>query len=176
MGVLTGFPYGTFYYTEQLEFKVFGIIPWTVPLAFPPLLLGTFAIASRLTRTPWKIIIISALLLVMYDLVFDPPLVLLNFWVWALPGCYYGVPLTNYLGWLLTGLIASSLLFFLIETLVNSSLPMPSMVASSLVLTVGFWSGFALWQMLFVPFIVSIILIGIMILVFIVPEKTNQNK
>lgn len=176
MGVLTGFPYGSFYYTDQLGFKVFGIIPWTVPLAFIPLLLGTFAIASRLTRKSWKIILISALLLVMYDLVFDPSLVLLNIWVWTRPGCYYGVPLTNYLGWFLTGLITSSLLIYLLEILVNSSLPISPMVASSLILSVGFWSGFALWQMLLIPFIVSIILLGIMVLVFIVPEKTNQNK
>jgi putative membrane protein len=44
----TGFPYGSFTYTDVLGNKVFGLTPWTVAFAYPPILLLAFAVARRM--------------------------------------------------------------------------------------------------------------------------------
>lgn len=161
-GIATGFPYGHFYYTELLGFKLFGLVPWPVPFAFIPLLIGCYVIARQFMQTPWKLILFSASLLVLFDLVLDPALVLLNIWVWLTPGIYYSVPVTNFLGWFFTGLITSSVLYLLFPKNQGELSPAPPMVSVSLLFTLSFWSGFSLWTMLWVPFSISILLLIIL--------------
>ena len=161
-GIATGFPYGHFYYTELLGFKLFGLVPWPVSFAFIPLLIGCYVIARQFVQTRWKLILLSALLLVLFDLELDPALVLLNIWVWLTPGIYYGVPITNYVGWFFTGIITSSLLCLLLPRHQGVVSPAPPMVSVSLLFTLAFWSGFTLWSMLWVPFSISIFLLIIL--------------
>ena len=42
-GVVTGFPYGSFYYGDALGPKVAGLVPYLLPLSWVPLVLGTVA-------------------------------------------------------------------------------------------------------------------------------------
>ncbi|MFX0168324.1 MAG: carotenoid biosynthesis protein [Candidatus Hodarchaeota archaeon] len=160
-GIITGFPYGYFYYTGILGFKLFDLVPWTVPFAFLPLLVGSFVVAKQFVRAPWKLVLLSAIFLVLVDLVLDPALVLLNIWVWITPGVYYGVPVTNYLGWFFTGLIASTILFYLLPKEKRDLAPTP-VISVSLLFSVAFWSGYTLWSMLWIPFSISLILLVIM--------------
>jgi putative membrane protein len=158
-GIATGFPYGHFYYTELLGFKLFGLVPWSVPFAFIPLLIGCYVIAHQFVKTPWKLVLFSALLLVLFDMVLDPALVLLNIWVWVTPGLYYGVPITNYLGWFLTGITTSSLLSLLLPKNQGELSLAPPLVSVSLLFTLSFWSGFTLWTMLWIPYSISVLLL-----------------
>lgn len=43
-------------------------------------------------------------------MVLDPAAVSLGFWSWSEPGMYYGVPLVNFVGWVLSGGIAIGVL------------------------------------------------------------------
>ena len=108
-GTVTGLPYGEFYYSEALGPKLFGVVPYILPVSYVPLVLGAVAAAyptgkdwpdsTFARRFPW--VLGSALLLVLMDGVLDPGAAALGFWVWPEGGLYYGVPVSNYLGWLL---------------------------------------------------------------------------
>lgn len=151
IGISTGFPYGKFHYTDQMGFKVFGLVPWSVAFAFAPLLLGSITIASQITRNARIVLPLSAIFLVIVDLILDPAAVVLNIWVWNPPGPYYGIPLSNYVGWFLTAFIGSLLLHLLTSRDLHVVTRFPSNVASSLLLSLSFWTGYSIWSMLMFP-------------------------
>lgn len=111
VSILTGFPFGHYYYTDMLGPKLF-----LVPLLIGPAYLGTGYLAWTLATmlvgdvrrdsSAFTIIatpVIAAFAMVVWDLCLDPTLsTILHFWVWRQGGGYFGVPLTNYLGWFLT--------------------------------------------------------------------------
>ena len=39
----------------------------------------------------------------------------MHLWHWAVPGLYFGVPLTNFIGWLITSLLIYAILYILIK-------------------------------------------------------------
>jgi putative membrane protein len=163
VGVLTGFPYGSFYYTDTIGIKLFGVVPWTIAFAFIPLLLGALGIITYYVNTPWKVILLTASYLVLIDLVLDPVFVHLGIWVWITPGIYYGVPVSNFIGWFATGLITTSMLLTLLKWRQEDTGCPSILIAISLVLTMGFWSGYALWAGLVIPFALSLIILGFLI-------------
>jgi uncharacterized membrane protein len=111
LSILTGFPFGHYHYTDRLGPKLF-----LVPLLIGPAYISTGYLAwvlgnvlvgdvrrgaSRFTlvATPF----IAAFAMVAWDVCLDPTLsTILKFWIWEQGGGYFGVPLTNYLGWYLT--------------------------------------------------------------------------
>ncbi|WP_211338318.1 bisanhydrobacterioruberin hydratase [Haloterrigena salifodinae] len=110
VGVRTGWPYGTFEYGIQLGPMLLGEIPLALPLFFLPLVLNAFLLtllvldgwsARPLVRIPTAIAAVVAV-----DLVLDPAAVAIGFWAYIPPGGYYGVPASNYVGWLLSGTVA----------------------------------------------------------------------
>lgn len=163
IGVFSGIPYGHFFYSDLMGIKIFGLVPWSVPFAFITLLLGTVTIAVHYVKKAWQIILLSTFLLVVIDFIIDPILVYMNIWIWVTPGFYYGVPLSNFFGWFITGLITSSVLLILIKFQIITIQRIPIFIATSLILVLAFWSGFALWAMLIIPFIISLFLLGFLL-------------
>jgi uncharacterized membrane protein len=124
VGVHTGVPFGSYRYAGTLGPSVGGV-PLVVPLAwvmlgYPCLLLGR-RLGRRLGRgsaDTGRARMITALTggwtLAGWDLYLDPQMVAAGHWSWlyprpALPGVP-GVPLTNYLGWLLVSLLLIAVL------------------------------------------------------------------
>jgi putative membrane protein len=97
--VKTGWPYGNFSYSDKIGVKYFGIVPWTVPFAWSPLVLGAMALASRIA--PKRVIPAGVLVLLAFDLVLDPGAVKQDFWEYDAGGFYYGVPFSNFCGWVI---------------------------------------------------------------------------
>jgi putative membrane protein len=61
-----------------------------------------FAFVRQFTRNVW----IAAALLTATDLLIDPlGSGALGFWRWSTPGLYFGVPLSNFVGWFLVSLL-----------------------------------------------------------------------
>ena len=154
-GVVTGFPYGPFYYGDSLGPKVAGLIPYLLPLSWAPLVLGAVAATAppaSSRRPPRRVlhILSAAILLALVDGVLDPGAASLGFWVWPEGGGYYGVPLTNYLGWLLSSAVAAALLLALRRRRWGRSAPPPAML-DSLLIAVAFWTGVAVFSGLLVP-------------------------
>ncbi|AHG00081.1 carotenoid biosynthesis protein [Halostagnicola larsenii XH-48] len=110
VGVRTDWPYGAFEYSIQLGPMLFGEVPLALPLFFVPLVLNAYLLTllvleeladSALVRLPVAILAVVAV-----DLVLDPGAVAIGFWAYDPAGSYYGVPVSNYLGWLLSGTVA----------------------------------------------------------------------
>ncbi len=162
-GVATGFPYGDFYYGDALGPLAFGLTPYLLPVSYAPLVIGAVA-ASRPENPRFMIWALrSAVLLVLMDGVLDPGAAALGFWVWPDSGAYYGVPASNYLGWLLSGALASALL--LAAGRWRGS-PPPGLMDSSIV-AVAFWTGVAVFEGLIPP-----ALLGVALFVFLLWRRS----
>lgn len=113
VGVTTGFPYGQFHYVLELGPMLFGTVPAGLPVFFFPLVLNSYLLCllllgpradSRFARFAASLAVV-----VVIDLVLDPAAVALRFWTYPGGGIYYGVPLSNYFGWVVSGAIAVGL-------------------------------------------------------------------
>src|SRR3989440_1443942 len=109
--ILTGFPFGHYYYTSGLGPKLF-----LVPLLIGPAYFGTGYLAWVLSTvligevrpkasafTTFAVPFIASFMMVAWDLGMDPTSsTIRHLWIWEQGGGYFGVPLTNYLGWFFT--------------------------------------------------------------------------
>lgn len=110
VGVLTGWVYGPYHYTDRLGVKVFGLVPVLIPIAWFMMIYPSHVLVERLVgnprgsslgRTVW-LAGLSALAMTAWDLVMDPIMVASDHWVWEVKGAYFGIPVQNYAGWLAT--------------------------------------------------------------------------
>jgi len=110
VGVRTGWPYGAFEYGIDLGPMLAGEVPVGLPVFFLPLVLNSYLLVLLLlgdTARRRAIRLLATLGTVLaVDLVLDPGAVALGFWVYEGGGAYYGVPLSNYAGWVLSGVVA----------------------------------------------------------------------
>ena len=166
LGVVTGFPYGAFDYGGSLGPKVFGLVPYLLPVSYLPLVIGAVAAAwgpgSRVLQAFG-----AALLLTLMDGVLDPGAAALGFWVWPEGGPYYGVPLGNYLGWLLSGILAAAIALSVGRW---KGPPLPIMLDSA-ILAVAFWTGVAVFAFLPVP-----ALLGAGLFVYLIHRRSQLSR
>ena len=155
IAIITGFPYSHFQYTELIGFKIFGYTPYTVPFAYVPLFLGCFYMASLKTHEKWKIILLTTLLVLVADMVLDPAAVALKFWIYESQGIFYGVPLMNFLGWILSGFISSIITMFFLKDHINDLNKLNGLL-SSLFLILAFWSAVCLYIGLIIPALIGL--------------------
>jgi putative membrane protein len=110
VSILTGFPFGHYRYSDALGPKLF-LVPALIGPAYVAmgylswllarLILGATNAAARhaLLTVP----LAASLFLVCWNLAFEPGAsTLRGFWIWQDGGSFFGVPLTNSLGWFLT--------------------------------------------------------------------------
>jgi putative membrane protein len=141
--VSSGFPYGKFIYGDKLGYKLFDAVPWTVPFAWVPLLIGGYAVARQFVKVFWCQLILAALLIVAADMVIDPGAVALQFWTWEVTDGFYGVPISNFVGWFFTALIGVIVLHYSaftknkVEELSRDSFVL---LISGFLMSVIFWS------------------------------------
>lgn len=153
VGTTTGFPYGPFYYGEALGGKAFDVVPYLLPVSYTPLVIGALTAAWNIRETSVgpnsgvALVLRTAVLLTLIDGVLDPGAAALGFWVWPEGGLYYGVPLSNYAGWLLSGALAAALLLAVGRP---QGVPPPGAV-DSVILALSFWIGVAVFSGLLVP-------------------------
>jgi uncharacterized membrane protein len=109
--ILTGFPFGHYYYTSGLGPKLL-----LVPLVIGPAYFGSGYLAWVLSTvligdvrpkgswfTTFAVPFIASFMMVAWDLGMDPTSsTIRHLWIWEQGGGYFGVPLTNYLGWFFT--------------------------------------------------------------------------
>lgn len=161
LAVATGHPYGGFRYSEALGYRVLGLVPWSVAFAYLPLLLGSATLASHLFGSDWlRFGVGSTAILVGVDLVVDPAAVAGGLWIWDEAGVYYGVPLGNFLGWLLTGFLYSTILLIIVRADVRGDGAVPLEVSSSLLMILSFWTGFLIWKNLTFPAVLGALMVA----------------
>jgi len=113
VGATTGVPYGEFSYEVSLGPMLADTIPYALPLFFIPLVLNSYLLCLLLLGDRARSVLVRfpvvAGTVVAIDLVLDPGAVAIGFWTYAEAG-YYGVPLSNYGGWVLSAVVATALI------------------------------------------------------------------
>lgn len=113
LGVHTGVPFGHYRYGAGLGAKLAGV-PVLVPVAWTMVCYPSFLAARRLSRRPAMIAMLTALAAAGWDLFLDPQLVAADSWHWSGPQPTWpgsgGVPVSNFGGWLLAGLVVAAAL------------------------------------------------------------------
>jgi len=114
-----GVPFGFYHYTgETAGAELFlSNVPFFSPLSFPFLAYASFCLARRALGPGWagsragrlRMVALSGALMTLLDVVIDPLAVQGGRWflghIFDYPegGAYFGVPLSNFVGWLLVG-------------------------------------------------------------------------
>ena len=110
LSILTGFPFGHYFYTDNLGPKL-----WLVPLLIMPAYFSMGYIAwtlahvlldrfdDRLAGAEGVLVpALASFVMVMWDLCIDPASSTISgAWIWRDGGGYFGVPSVNFLGWYL---------------------------------------------------------------------------
>jgi uncharacterized membrane protein len=110
VGSTTGFPFGEYDYQPLLRPHVAGV-PLVVPFAWLAMAVPAREVARVLGFTAVGArVLIGALALTAWDVFLDPQMVAEGYWQWAADGWYRGIPLTNYLGWMVGGIVVMSIL------------------------------------------------------------------
>jgi len=114
-GTGTGWPFGNYAYTDFLGYKVLDRVPYTIPLSWFYMGFASYLLAAKLAarywpdRGAWTTILAGTWLLTVWDLVLDPAMahesLRIQFWVWDETGPYFGMPIKNFVGWSVTGLV-----------------------------------------------------------------------
>lgn len=116
LGALTGIPFGPIVYAQNAGPQLFDSMSWAVPLIWVIAILNSRGVA-RLIMRPWRklrvygywLIGLTALLTLLFDFGLEPYATgVKHYWFWRptkLPIAWYGAPLSNFLGWLVTTLV-----------------------------------------------------------------------
>lgn len=155
IGVTTGFPFGTYMYTDELMPKLMGVVPLAIPFAWLMVVPSSVGIIERLVNrggatenlcetTTFFDVPISRVLLkvlgaasfaVILDITMEPLAVHINrYWVWHnVNSGYNSVPATNFAAWWVTSLLLVAILLLLQKAACATRLPpiLPMMQAAA---------------------------------------------
>ncbi len=171
--IKTGFPYGAFEYTSNVGLKILDTVPWAIAFAWVPMVLASYIVAHSFNiKNKYILLLLSALILVWADFVLDPGAVALNMWIWQDKSFLYSVPLSNYFGWFISGLLGSIIITLISKktSILNSK--WESWLLSSFYIIVGFWTYINLFKGQWIAFIAGIVLLGVLS----VRTLKNQQK
>jgi putative membrane protein len=153
IGTATGVPFGDYRYGDRLGPMLLDV-PLLIPLAWCMAAYPMLLMARRLASTRAGVTLIGAWTLMAWDLFLDPQMVGEGHWTFAdptpaLPGSP-GIPLTNYAGWFLTGLLIFWVLDHLPRRAADDRLPavlLLWMYASNVLAAAAFFGrpAVALW-------------------------------
>ncbi len=153
-GTNIGLPFGPYHYTDMLGYKILGDVPVPIPISWYFMLYGCLALWARLSAADdsnagkWRWAIVAGFLLTFWDIPQDPAMTAVtpHHWEWDFDkfpawvpgfvktGFFYGMPLSNWIGWVVTGiLIARVMLAFMPPSTVRARVapsPLPIVLYS----------------------------------------------
>ncbi len=168
-----GVPFGLYYYNGSTVGQELYIadVPFMDSLSFTFLLFGSYCMAlvfvlpsaqnlspRRLqfmldadVRTAWPVLVLAAAFLTLIDVIIDPVALRGDRWflgsIYGYPeaGLYFGIPLMNFVGWAVVGLVALSVYF-----VIDRRLPQPAgdtTVTAQLLLGCALYYGVLLFNL-----------------------------
>ncbi|MBD3250895.1 carotenoid biosynthesis protein [Candidatus Uhrbacteria bacterium] len=138
IALTTGYPYGAFAYEQSATHILIAGVPILVPLSWVPLLLGSFSVSQHVKTIGYQYLLMITTLLTA-DLVIDPGAVALGQWGYVADGWWYHIPISNFLGWMVTGTIG----FIIMKVTIRHKLPILQAQISMLG-QVAFFTGVAI--------------------------------
>lgn len=132
VGVMYGWIFGPYQYVEE-GLMFFGVLPFDTPISWTLIILMCYEVANLIIsahlpesssnnymRRSYRQLlspIVAGFSAVSLDLILDPVSInpKIGSWRWLEEGPYFGVPITNFIGWFLVT-FASTLLFTLFES------------------------------------------------------------
>ena len=137
IGVTTGFPFGRYYFVELMGPKLFHV-PVLLGLAYIGMAYVSWMLARLIVGHPYAPVsgirvaalpLVASFVMVAWDLAEDPVWsTVLHGWVWLDGGPWFGVPISNYLGWY--GTVFTIYLFFALYLRCRPALPIATSTAS----------------------------------------------
>jgi len=110
LGVVTGFPYGPYYFTDVMGPKLL-VVPILLGLAYVGMAYLSWTLAKLIVGRMecrldgWRVVtvpLLAGVIMVAWDFCMDPVWsTILHAWIWLRGGSYFGVPLSNFAGWYL---------------------------------------------------------------------------
>ncbi len=133
-GTNLGLPFGPYHYTEMLGYRIMGDVPYPIPISWYYMLYGSLAICARLmtaddsNATKWRWALAGGAFLTAWDVAMEVQMtnVLPVHWAWDLvkygdwvpafikTPFFYGMPLSNWIGWYVTGVLIARLMLWLV--------------------------------------------------------------
>ncbi len=106
VGTSTGFPFGAYSYGAWLGPKLLDHVPYLIPPSWFAMSLLSLDLASRLTPRRYERIAVTAVFMVLWDVSLDPAMSrAFPFWTYPVDGFYFGMPASNWAGWLGVSLV-----------------------------------------------------------------------
>jgi len=113
LGIRTGFPFGSYYFTSVMGAKLLGVPllmgPAYLAIGYTSWLLSHLILNSADEVRPRRVLatpLLAAGIMMVWDLSAEPIWSTIgHFWIWRRGGPYFGVPISNFLGWFLTNYI-----------------------------------------------------------------------
>jgi uncharacterized membrane protein len=135
VGVRTGFPFGHYYFTDLMGPKLF-VVPILLGLAYLGMAYLAWTLARLIlggSRNPlvgFRVVtlpLVAAFTMVAWDFSMDPVWsTILHGWIWLQGGSYFGVPVSNFLGWYLTVYVMYQLFALYLRGRSTNPSPLPS--------------------------------------------------
>ncbi len=133
-GTASGLPFGPYSYTSQLGYLIAGLVPFNIPTSWFYMLVACLGMCGRFlpvkddSTSRWWWAFVAGVVLTAWDVSMDPAMVRTTHWLWHNAdlssaswlvrflgtGYYFQMPLTNLLGWLLTGVIVARLMLAIV--------------------------------------------------------------
>lgn len=137
-GTFTGFPFGDYKYTTLLGYRILGLVPFPIPISWFYMIYCCLAMCGRFLEarddgaTRWRWAAIAGLVLLAWDVSMDPAMVKTTHWIWGrgqvfhdlgfpawligffTTDIFYGMPLSNWLGWYLTGTLIARVMLAIV--------------------------------------------------------------
>ena len=134
VGTVTDYPFGAYEYSSQLGYKIAKRVPFNIPTSWFYMLVASLAICGRFLPakddnvSKWWWALIGGLVLTAWDVSMDPAMVKTNHWFWQVGDLssrstfeqfignpiFFGMPITNWLGWLFTGIIVARVMLMIV--------------------------------------------------------------
>lgn len=106
LGTVTGFPFGAYAYNDWLGPKIAGHVPYLIPPSWYAIALVSLDLARRMGLSRRGRIGMVAVFMVLWDVALDPAMnAAFPFWTYNDGGVFFGMPLQNWFGWVLTSLV-----------------------------------------------------------------------
>ena len=151
LSIVTGFPFGHYYYTAALGPKLFLVPiligPSYVSFGYLAWVLSSILVGEVRRRSSFlttvAVPLVASFIMVAWDLSLDPTAsTIQQNWIWTQGGGYFGVPISNFLGWSFTVYVFFQLFALYVRQRGSEDLSRATPITHNLqVILVYMWQG-----------------------------------